>query len=163
MTATHRVGPLACAVIATALACATNGPTGVGGTNALTVSNATPASGNGTLGGVTVVVDTNGAVAQGPAIYLQVSATVGSINHHFEIYVLKSDNSLPNIEHTWGPNLGSPDGFTLCDAGGVVGVPCAAALVTGSVAQRNVTFTGLTLTAATGDGDLSTISGTVVW
>jgi hypothetical protein len=153
------------AVTTAGLACSsspTNNNPG-GGTNTLTVSAATPANGNGSLTNITVTADPNGAVAQGPAVYLKVDGDVSGLLHHFEIYVLKSDNSLPNIEHTWGANLVTPDGFTLCDAGGVVGSPCATAQVSASITQKKVTFTGLALTAATGDGDLSTITGTVVW
>ncbi|HXV85866.1 MAG TPA: hypothetical protein VD793_04160 [Gemmatimonadales bacterium] len=158
----HRILPGISALILVA-ACG-DGPAAPGGdSNSLTVSNAAPASGNGTLTNITVTVDENAAVAQGPAVYLSVSGQVGGVMHHFEVYILKSDNSLPNIEHLWGASIATPEGFTICDAGGVVGSPCAAAQVSASLTDQRVTFTGLALTAATGDGDLSTINGTLVW
>ncbi len=134
---------------------------GGGGGGGLVVSSATPASGNGTLGNVQVVTDTNSAVQQGPAILVTISGSVGGTLHVFNLNILKSDNSLPNIEHVWGADLNNPDGFTLCDAGGIVGSPCDPNQVSADVQARTLTFTGLALTAALNDGDVSTVDGTI--
>jgi hypothetical protein len=134
---------------------------GGGGTTGLTVSAATPASGNGTLTGIVVTVDSNSAVVQGPAIYVTITGSVGTTQHGIYVYILKSDQSFPNIEHKWGTDLDAPEGFTICDAGGVVGTTCSASQVTAGTST--ITFEGLALTAATGDADLSTIDGEVTW
>ena len=63
-------------------------------------------------------------VSQGPAILVVITGSVGGINHSISLNILKSDASIPNLEHVWGTDLNAPDGFTLCDAGGVVGSPC---------------------------------------
>ncbi len=141
-----------------------NGPgnNGGGGGTDLVVSNATPASGNGTLSGYTITVDTTAAVVQGPAIYVVVSGNIGSVGHEIAFYVLKSDASIPNLEHTWGSGA-TVDGFTICDAAGGSFNTCVPAHVTANIAAKSVTFNGLVLGAATGDGDTSTLTGTVAY
>lgn len=151
-------------LLALAGACSSsNGPNGGGGggNSTLTVSSATPASGNGALTGVTVTVDTNSAVIQGPAVLVVITGAVGGVQHSISLNFLKSDASIPNLEHSWGTDLNAPDGFTLCDAGGVVGSPCAPAAGVVDVAQGTITFTALPLTAALADGDLSTLDGVI--
>jgi hypothetical protein len=138
-----------------------NGGGGGGGDTGLTVSAATPASGNGTLTDVVVTVDENSAVAQGPAVYVTITGSVGATQHGIYVYILKSDQSFPNIEHKWGSDLDAPEGFTICDAGGVVGTTCSGSQVTAGASS--ITFDGLALTAALDDGDLSTIDGEVSW
>lgn len=138
-----------------------DGNGGGGGTTGLVVSAATPASGNGTLTNLVVTVDENSAVAQGPAVYVTITGSVGTTQHGIYAYILKSDQSFPNIEHKWGSDLNSPEGFTICDAGGVVGTTCSASQATAGTAS--ITFEGLALTAAMDDGDLSTIDGEVSW
>lgn len=135
---------------------------GGGGGTDLVVSNATPTSGNGTLSGYTITVDTASAVVQGPAIYVVISGNIGSVGHEIGFYVLKSDESIPNLEHTWGSGV-TLDGFTICDAAGGAFNTCDAAHVTADIAGKSVTFNGLVLGAATGDGDTSTLSGTVAY
>lgn len=132
---------------------------GGGGGTDLTVSDATPTSGNGGVTNIQVTVDTAAAVAQGPSVHLTVTGEVGTIKHVFNFDILKSDQSMPNFEHAWGTDLNNPVGFTLCDAGGMVGSPCATAQFTVDLAGKSITFTGLDLTAALGDGDLSTVTG----
>jgi hypothetical protein len=138
-----------------------DGNGGGGGVTGLTVSAATPASGNGTLTNLVVTVDENSAVAQGPAIYVTITGSVGTTLHSIEAYILKSDQSFPNIEHKWGSDLATPEGFTICDAGGIVGTVCSASQATAGTST--ITFEGLVLTAAMDDGDLSTIDGEVSW
>lgn len=138
-----------------------NGGGGGGGNSTLTVSNATPNTGNGALTGITITVDTNSAVVQGPAVLVVITGAVGGVQHSISLNFLKSDASIPNLEHSWGTDLNAPDGFTLCDAGGVVGSPCAAADGVVDVAQGTITFTGLALTAALADGDASTLDGVI--
>jgi hypothetical protein len=134
---------------------------GGGGASDLTVSNATPSNGNGALTGINITVDTASAVAQGPAVLVVITGSVGSIQHSISLNILKSDQSIPNLEHSWGTDLNAPDGFTLCDAGGVVGTPCDPADGVADLALGTITFTGLALTAALADGDLSTLDGTI--
>lgn len=136
---------------------------GGGGSSALTVSAATPSSGNGGVTNIQVTVDSAAAVAQGPSVHFTVTGDVGAISHVFNFDILKSDQSMPNFEHAWGTDLNNPDGFTLCDAGGIVGSPCAAAQFTTDLPGKSITFTGLSLTAALGDGDLSTITGSLTY
>lgn len=133
---------------------------GGGGGTDLVISNATPSSGNGTLSGYTITVDTNSAVVAGPAIYVVLSGNIGSVGHEIGFYVLKSDESIPNLEHTWGSGA-TLDGFTICDAVGGTFNTCLPAHVTADIAGRSVTFDGLVLGPATGDGDTSTLTGTV--
>jgi hypothetical protein len=152
-------------MLATAVACSSSsGPNnggGGGGTSALTVSSATPSNGNGALTGVNITVDTNSAVMQGPAVLVVITGSVGSIQHSISLNILKSDASMPNLEHVWGADLNAPDGFTLCDAGGMVGSPCDPAKGVADLALGTITFTALPLTAALADGDLSTLDGTI--
>lgn len=138
-----------------------NGGGGGNGTD-LVVSNATPTNGNATLSGYTVTVDSNSAVQQGPAYYVVVSGTVGSVGHEIGFYILKSDESIPNLEHIWGVG-NTVDGFTICDANGGNFPVCDPAHVTADVSAGTVTFSGLVLGAATGDGDTSTLTGTVAF
>lgn len=135
-----------------------NGGGGGGGTD-LTVSDATPTSGNGGVTNIQVTVDSNAAVAQGPSVHFTVTGEVGAIKHVFNFDILKSDQSMPNFEHAWGTDLLNPEGFTLCDAGGLVGSPCASAQFAIDLPGKSITFTGLDLTAALGDGDASTLTG----
>ncbi|HMV32992.1 MAG TPA: hypothetical protein PKA50_12795, partial [Gemmatimonadales bacterium] len=153
-------------LLALGAACSSsNGPNGGGGggggNSTLTVSSATPASGNGALTGISITVDTNAAVVQGPAVLVVITGAVGGVQHSISLNFLKSDASIPNLEHSWGTDLNAPDGFTLCDAGGIVGSPCAPAAGVVDVAQGTITFTGLALTAALADGDLSTLDGVI--
>ena len=134
---------------------------GGGGNTTLTVSAATPSSGNGNLGGIIVTVDTNAAVQQGPAIFITVNGDVGGVLHQIDLYILKSDGSFPNIEHKWGSDLLAPDGFTICDANGGRFPVCDPAHVSADLAQEKVTLSDLVLGAATGDGDTSTLTGTI--
>ncbi len=168
MTSSRLRGALAALpLLALVGACSSsNGPNGGGGGGGgggttLTVSNATPANGNGALTGINIVVDTNAAVLQGPAVLVVITGTVGGVEHSISLNFLKSDASIPNLEHSWGTDLNAPDGFTLCDAGGIVGSPCAPAAGVVDVAQGTITFTGLALTAALADGDLSTLDGVI--
>jgi len=139
----------------------TGGGGGGGGNTTLTVSAATPSSGNGSLSGIVVTVDNNAAVQQGPAVLVTVNGDVGGVLHQIDIYILKSDGSFPNIEHKWGSDLLAPDGFTICDANGGSFPVCDPARVSANAAQDKVTLTGLVLGAATGDGDTSTLTGTI--
>jgi hypothetical protein len=136
---------------------------GGGGSTDLTVSDATPTSGNGGVTNIQVTVDTAAAVAQGPSVHLTVTGEVGTIKHVFNFDILKSDQSMPNFEHAWGTDLLNPEGFTLCDAGGMVGSPCASAQFTPDLAGKSITFTGLVLTSALGDGDASTVTGALAY
>lgn len=141
-----------------------SGPNNGGGNNGgngLVVSSATPSTGNGTLSGMNITVDTNAAVMQGPAILVVITGSVGAVDHSISLNILKSDGSIPNLEHSWGADLNAPDGFTLCDAGGVVGSPCDPADGVVDMVAGTITFTGLQLTAALADGDLSTLDGTI--
>ncbi|MBK8003002.1 MAG: hypothetical protein IPK12_03430 [Gemmatimonadetes bacterium] len=159
------LGALTFFLIALTACSDSNGPGGGGGGGNgtdLVVSNATPASGNATLSGYTVTVDTNSAVQQGPAIYVVVSGTAGNVGHEIGFYILKSDESIPNLEHFWGSG-NTVDGFTICDANGGAFNTCDAAHVTADIAGKSVTFTGLVLGAAQGDGDASTLTGTVAY
>lgn len=135
---------------------------GGGGGTDLVVSNATPASGNATLSGYTVTVDTNSAVAQGPAIYVVISGTAGAVGHEIGLYILKSDESVPNLEHFWGSGT-TVEGYTICDAAGGAFNVCDGAHVSADIAGKKVVFNGLVLGAATGDGDASTLTGTVAY
>lgn len=142
-----------------------NGPNNNGGggnSTDLVVSNATPSSGNGTLSGYTVTVDTNSAVQQGPAVYVVISGTIGNVGHEIGIYVLKSDGSFPNIEHFWGSG-NTVDGFTICDAAGGSFSVCDGNHVSASLANKSITLNGLVLGAAQGDGDTSTLTGTIAY
>lgn len=155
-------------LLATGVACSSssgpnNGGGGGGGTSDLTVSNATPSNGNGALTGINITVDTNSAVSQGPAVLVVITGSVGSIQHSISLNILKSDASMPNLEHVWGADLNSPDGFTLCDAGGMVGSPCDPAKGVADPVLGTITFTALPLTAALADGDLSTLDGTIAY
>jgi hypothetical protein len=136
-----------------------NGGGGGNGTD-LVVSNATPANGDATLTGYTIIVDSNSAVQQGPAFYVVVSGTAGNVGHEIAFYILKSDESIPNLEHFWGSG-NNVDGFTICDANGGNFPVCDPNNVTADVNAGTVTFSGLVLGAATGDGDASTLTGTV--
>ncbi|MBK6423178.1 MAG: hypothetical protein IPI38_11955 [Gemmatimonadetes bacterium] len=158
----HHLALLALAASLTACS-SSNGPNngGGGGNSTLTVSNATPGSGNGALTGISITVDTNAAVQQGPAVLVVITGAVGGVQHSISLNFLKSDASIPNLEHSWGTDLNAPDGFTLCDAGGVVGSPCAPTAGVVDVAQRTITFTALGLTAALADGDASTLDGVI--
>ncbi|MBP9200413.1 MAG: hypothetical protein KBF47_10420 [Gemmatimonadales bacterium] len=162
----HHLALLALAASLTACS-SSNGPNngggggGGGGNSTLTVSNATPGNGNGALTGISITVDTNAAVQQGPAVLVVITGAVGAVQHSISLNFLKSDASIPNLEHVWGTDLNAPDGFTLCDAGGVVGSPCAPADGVVDVAQGTITFTGLALTAALADGDASTLDGVI--
>ena len=162
----HRYALVALAAGLTACS-SSNGPNGGGGggggggSSTLTVSSATPSNGNGALTGITVTVDTNSAVVQGPAVLVVITGAVGGVQHSISLNFLKSDASIPNLEHSWGTDLNAPDGFTLCDAGGMVGSPCAPAAGVVDVAQGTITFTALPLTAALADGDLSTLDGVI--
>jgi hypothetical protein len=140
-----------------------NGGGGGGGTSDLTVSSATPSNGDGALTGINITVDTNSAVVQGPAILVVITGSVGGIDHSISLNILKSDASIPNLEHVWGADLNAPDGFTLCDAGGFVGSPCDPADGVADLALGTLTFTGLALTSALGDGDLSTLDGSIAY
>lgn len=138
-----------------------NGGGGGSGTD-LVVSNATPSSGNATLSGYTVTVDSNSAVQQGPAVYVVVSGTAGNVGHEIAFYILKADESMPNLEHTWGTG-NTVDGFTICDANGGNFPVCDANNVTADLTAGTITFNGLVLGAAQGDGDASTITGTMAY
>jgi len=136
-----------------------NGGGGGGGTDALTVSNATPTSGNGDIDGLVAVVDTE-ALASGDAQHFMITGHTGATLQQIDIYAMLSDNSVPLVEHKWGSDLLSPDGFTVCSATG--GFPaCSGSQITATVSQAKVTLTGLVLGPATGDADASTITGTL--
>ncbi len=156
---------LGTAIVLLAACSSSSGPNnGGGGGNGtdLVVSNATPANGDATLTGYTITVDSNSAVQQGPAYYVVVSGTAGSVGHEIAFYILKSDESIPNLEHYWGPGT-TVDGFTICDANGGNFPVCDPNKVTADVNAGTVTFSGLVLGAATGDGDTSTLTGTVAF
>jgi hypothetical protein len=164
-TARGALGASAFLILALAACSDSSGPGnngGGGGSTDLVVSNATPTSGNATLSGYTITVDTNGAVVQGPAIYVVISGTAGNVGHEIGFYILKSDESIPNLEHFWGSG-NTVDGYTICDASGGNFNVCDAAHVTADIAARKVTFNGLVLGAAQGDGDASTLTGTVAY
>lgn len=168
-TETTAIAALRTLVLPLALLAACSSSTGPGNNNGgggngtdLVVSNATPANGNATLSGYTVTVDSNSAVQQGPAYYVVVSGTAGSVGHEIGFYILKSDESIPNLEHFWGAGS-TVDGFTICDANGGNFPVCSGSNVTADVSAGTVTFNGLVLGAAMGDGDASTLTGTVAF
>ncbi|MBK8006908.1 MAG: hypothetical protein IPK12_24385 [Gemmatimonadetes bacterium] len=97
------LGALTFFLIALTACSDSNSPNGGGGGNGtdLVVSNATPASGNATLSGYTVTLDPTARLEQGPAIYVVVSGTAGNVGPEIGFYILKSDESIPNLEHFW--------------------------------------------------------------
>ena len=159
------LGALAFTLVALAACSDSNGPANNGGggnSTDLVVSNAAPTSGNATLSSYNVTVDTNSAVQQGPAIYVNISGTDGNVGHEIDIYILKSDGSFPNIEHYWGSG-NTVDGHTICDANGGNFPTCDGTKVSASLANKSITFTGLVLGAALGNGNTSTLPGTVAY
>ena len=146
-------------------ACSSNSPStgGGGGTSALTVTSATPSSGNGVLAGITVVESSLSSTE----IEVIIKGTVGAEFHSFDVIIVTATGAPEQIEHKWGTsdpiNDPAPDGWAGC-----VDPTCPSNFAVDAVAQT-VTFTNLNLTgaglglSAPHDADLSTVAGTVYW
>ena len=137
---------------------------GGGGNTSLTVSVATPSNGNGTM--TIVGADTADVpfATNGNKIFLALRATSGGKEHQFDIYIDPDDGDIPLVEHTWADDLDNGsfvyDGFTICSNTG--GFPaCDPTKFSADVAQGTLAFTGLVLGSALGDGDASTLTGTI--
>ena len=156
---------IALAVLSTAAACPNYNPAGasVGGaaSGSLTVGNATPASGNGTLSNVTVVA---GALS-GTEIEVIIKGKVGAEFHSFDLIIVTTNSSFEQIEHKWAStdplNLATPDGWTRCDASGA---PCTG--VTVNLGSRTLTFANMILNGSfpiAFVGNKSTTNGSIVY
>lgn len=141
-----------------------NGGGGGGGTTSLSVSAATPSNGDGNL--TVVGADTADVpfATNGNKIFLALRATSAGKEHELHIYIDPDDGDIPLVEHTWADDLDNGsfvyDGFTICSNTGGFTV-CDPAKFSADVAQGTVTLTGLVLGSALGDGDASTLTGTI--
>jgi len=146
-------------------ACESNpvvGATTSGSGNELAVSAATPSDANGTLANLQVSSDPNASTTEGPATHITITGTVDTVQQQVDVFILQGDNSIPHIEHIWGSDLANPEGHTVCDVSSSVGPPCPPSQVAASsTASGTLTFGGLQLGGDAGDGDLSTLTGSV--
>lgn len=137
---------------------------GGGGSASLTVNAATPSNGNATL--TVVGVDTADVpfATNGNKIFLSLRATGGGKEHQLDVYIDPDDGDIPLVEHKWAADLDDGsfvyDGFTICSNTGGFTV-CDPAKFSADLAQGTLTFTGLVLGSALGDGDASTVTGTL--
>ena len=164
MYRTVQVLALTAAALAMA-ACESNpvgGATTSGGGSALAVSAATPSDADGTLANLQVSSDPNASTTEGPATHITITGTVDTVQQQVDVFILQADNSVPHVEHIWGSDLANPEGHTVCDASISVGPPCPPSQVAASgAATGTLTFGGLQLGGDAGDGDLSTLNGSV--
>jgi len=134
-----------------------------GGTNSLTVTAASPASGNGALTNITVVQN----ALSSTEFEVIIKGQVGTEYHSFDAIFITATGAAEMIEHKWGTsdpiNDPAPDGWTGCVD------PNCAANYSVDAATKKVTFTSLVLTGAglglptPYDVNTSTIAGTVYW
>jgi len=136
------------------------GTTTSGGGNELAVSAATPSDADGTLADLQVVADPNASTTEGPATHVTISGTVDTVQQQVDVYILQADNSIPHAEHIWGSDLANPEGHTVCDANIAVGPPCPPNEVVAN-GSGSLTFGGLQLGGADGDGNTSTLNGRI--
>jgi hypothetical protein len=150
-------------VAAVGVACSSSSPSTSGGTNTLTVSAASPASGDGVLTSITVTQSALSATE----FEVIIKGQVGSEYHSFDAIFITATGAAEQIEHKWGTsdpiNDPTPDGWTGCVD------PNCTANYSVDAATNKVTFTSLALTGAglglstPYDVNTSTIAGTVYW
>lgn len=124
-----------------------------GGASNLTVVDATPADGNGTITVAgTILVDNAGTGFD----ELNLSQTTGSVGHDVTIVWDTTTHALHSASHGWGT------GYTQCVMG--TANPCDTSKVAIDFAGTTVTFTGLILVDDTfGTSATSTLTGTAQW
>jgi hypothetical protein len=149
---------------AVGVACSSNSPSSSGGgTNTLTVTAASPASGDGALTGITV---TQSALSS-TEFEVIIKGQVAGEYHSFDAIFVTATGAAEQIEHKWGTsdpiNSATPDGWAGCVD------PNCTANYSVDPATNKVTFTSLVLTGAglglstPYDVNTSTIAGTVYW
>ncbi len=129
-----------------------NPPPGGGGSN-LTVTNANPSDGNGTVTVTGTLVVNNAGTGFDE---LNLSQMVGSVGHDVTITWDTTTHAIHSVGHGWG------SGYTQC----VVGTanPCDSAKITIDFAGHQVAFTNLTLVDDTfGTGATCNLGGTARW
>ncbi len=146
-------------VAAVGVACSSNTPSTGGGANSLTVTAASPSTGDGVLTSITV---TQSALSS-TEFEVIIKGQVGTEYHSFDAIFITATGAAEQIEHKWGtsdPIIDpAPDGFTLCQD------PNCTANYSVDAATKKVTFTGLVLGGGPGAyaANTSTIAGTVYW
>jgi len=136
------------------------GATSSGGGNELAVTGATPSDADGTLANLQVSSDPTASTTEGPATHVTITGTVDTVQQQVDVYILQADNSIPHAEHIWGSDLANPEGHTVCDVSSSVGPPCPPNEVVAN-GSGSLTFGGLQLGGAAGDGNTSTLSGRI--
>lgn len=134
---------------------------GGGGGGSITVTAATPASGNGTLSGIAVGQDTltiTGVLHRA----VRLTGTVSTTQHGIEVYFAEGSGAVYSATHTWGADIdGAPpsvDGVLACSPTGTACVPAEISVNTGT---HVITLTNAALPDAVGGGAASTINGTI--
>jgi len=162
-TAKYFAGLVGAALLFTACEDSTGPEDGGDGSASLVVTAASPASGNGTLAGITVTSDT---VTISGVLHtaVRLMANVGAVEHSMSVYFASATGALYSGNHTWGANVdGAPpavDGAVGCFTGGT---PCNTAAINVNRTTKTITLTNLTMPASFPATATSTINGTISW
>jgi hypothetical protein len=144
-------------------------------TSSLTIIDATPASGNGTLGGITAVLEDVPAPVEALGgtgnRQIRIRATTAGREHQIVVEFVPEaanatlhDIAIERVTHTWAADLEAmppaPDAVTYCVS---AMPPCGAAYVSINQEARRVTFVHVTLFDSMGGGNTSGIHGVVYY
>ena len=131
--------------------------------SSVTVSNANPADGMGTLEQGTMIIQhvTGVGVEQLDKVTLSAASSGGTIAHELEIYWLPATAEVRLCQHFWTPVGGASSGSTRCAAG--TANACNPATVTVDPTQEAIALNGLVLQDFLGGDATSTLTGLVSW
>jgi len=142
-----------------------NGPTqpdpDPGPAAGIAVSDAVPASGNGTLTGVTVLAPVDTTITGVPGKHVRIlgtsnAGTVSEKKHRIDVLFLASNGMVTSVTHSWGTSLspGAPrDATNKCTS-------CSSAQITVSQSGKKITMDGLVLPDSGVDpANTSTLTG----
>lgn len=129
----------------------------------VTVSNANPADGNGTLDTDTAIVRIFAGVGVQDLHKVTISGydTSGAIAHELEILWLPATAEIQLCQHFWTPTGGATSGSTRCASG--TANACDPATISVNTAQKTISLNGILLQDVFGGDATSTLTGTVVW
>jgi hypothetical protein len=136
---------------------------GFGESTMLTISDADPADGNGTLDSAATVLAyyIDHGFEDLDRVTISSYDSTHTVLHELEVQWVPATAEVRMVLHSWAPVGGATSGTTRCAAGTVHACPASAVGVDG--ASRTITFSDVVLHDFVGGDSTSTVSGFAIW